>query len=520
MATKTNAKIETVIVLDFGSQYSQLIARRIRECQVYSKIMPFNTPAAKIREEAPAGIILSGGPASVYQPNAPKCDPEIFSLGIPLLGICYGMQLSTQFLGGKVARGKAREYGKAELVSTGTKCALLKGLPKKMQVWMSHGDKVVSIPEGFKTAGRTDNTEYAVTFCPEKKIYGIQFHPEVVHTPRGKELIKNFCHGICACKGNWTMASFIERMIKEIREKVGKKKVILGLSGGVDSSVAAALIHKAIGRQLTCIFVNNGLLRKNEDVRVQQLFAKHFKMKLVFIDATEQFLKKLANVDEPERKRKIIGHEFIKVFDKAATSLKDISFLAQGTTYPDVIESVSIDGNPSAVIKSHHNVGGLPEKMKLQLLEPLSRLFKDEVREVGRQLGLPDEVILRQPFPGPGLGVRILGEVTKEAIVKLQNADEIIVDEMKKAGLYYKTWQAFGVFLPVRSVGVMGDERTYDNAIALRAVHSSDGMTADWVRLPYELLERISNRIINEVHGVNRVVYDITSKPPGTIEWE
>ena len=513
------AKNETILVLDFGSQYSQLIARRIRECKVYSRIVPFSTPVEKIREEAPMGIILSGGPASVYQDNAPKCDPEIFNLGIPVLGICYGLQLTVMTLGGKVARGHAREYGKAEIEITG-ESPLLDGLPSPLQVWMSHGDKVTALPEGFVTTAKTTNTEFAAIRHTEKKIYGIQFHPEVVHTHRGTEIIRNFAMRICGCSGNWTMESFIERSVREIQEKTAGQKVILGLSGGVDSSVAAALIHKAIGDKLTCIFVNNGLLRKNEAERVQELFAGSFKMNLVYIDATDRFLDKLAGVTEPEKKRKIIGHEFVNVFDDAAMKLKDVKFLAQGTTYPDVIESVPIDGNPSAMIKSHHNVGGLPEKMNLKLLEPLSRLFKDEVREVGKKLGLPDEMVYRQPFPGPGLAVRMLGAVNRKDLNTLREADIIIVDEMKKAGLYYKIWQAFAVFVPVKTVGVMGDERTYDNVIALRAVESQDGMTADWVRLPYELMERISTRIINEVNGVNRVVYDITSKPPGTIEWE
>lgn len=513
------AKNETILVLDFGSQYSQLIARRIRECKVYSRIVPFSTPVEKIREEAPMGIILSGGPASVYQDNAPKCDPEIFNLGIPVLGICYGLQLTVMTLGGKVARGHAREYGKAEIEITG-ESPLLDGLPSPLQVWMSHGDKVTALPEGFVTTAKTTNTEFAAIRHTEKKIYGIQFHPEVVHTHRGTEIIRNFAMRICGCSGNWTMESFIERSVREIQEKTAGQKVILGLSGGVDSSVAAALIHKAIGDKLTCIFVNNGLLRKNEAERVQELFAGSFKMNLVYIDATDRFLDKLAGVTEPEKKRKIIGHEFVNVFDDDAMKLKDVKFLAQGTTYPDVIESVPIDGNPSAMIKSHHNVGGLPEKMNLKLLEPLSRLFKDEVREVGKKLGLPDEMVYRQPFPGPGLAVRMLGAVNRKDLDTLREADIIIVDEMKKAGLYYKIWQAFAVFVPVKTVGVMGDERTYDNVIALRAVESQDGMTADWVRLPYELMERISTRIINEVNGVNRVVYDITSKPPGTIEWE
>ena len=511
---------ETIIVLDFGSQYSQLIARRIRECRVYSKIMPYHTTAAAIRAENPKGIILSGGPSSVYSPNAPKCDPAIFELGIPVLGICYGLQLMIQTLGGEITRGKAREYGKAmlDIVEPGE---LFMGLSPRIQVWMSHGDKVSKMPEGgFKVLGSSGNTEFCAVHMPSRNLYGIQFHPEVVHTPEGKSIIGNFCRRICKCSGDWTMESFIEQQVREIRAKVGKSNVILGLSGGVDSSVAAALIHKAIGKQLNCIFVNNGLLRKNEAERVQQLFGRNFNMKLIYVDATDRFLEKLAGVEEPEQKRKIIGKEFVEVFDDASAKIENAEFLAQGTTYPDVIESVPIDGNPSAMIKSHHNVGGLPKEMKFKLLEPLSRLFKDEVREVGRQLGLPEDVVMRQPFPGPGLAVRHLGAVSRRTLDILRDADEIVVDEIKKAGLYYTIWQTFAVFLPLRTVGVMGDERTYDYVIAIRAVDSSDGMTADWVPLPADLLGRISSRIINEVNGVNRVVYDITSKPPGTIEWE
>jgi len=517
--TKT-AKNEMILVLDFGSQYSQLIARRIRECNVYSRIVPFRIAASEVAKEAPAGIILSGGPASVYQDNAPKCDPGIFELGIPILGICYGLQLTVQTLGGEVKRGKAREYGKAE-VETVADSKLFEGLSSsKFQVWMSHGDKVAALPAGFETFAKTSNTEFAAIRHSERQIYGIQFHPEVVHTPEGPKIISNFCHKICGCGGKWTMESFIERSVEEIRQKTNGGKVILGLSGGVDSSVAAALIHRAIGHNLTCIFVNNGLLRKGEAEKVQEVFAKTFNMNFKYVDATDSFLTKLAGVEDPEKKRKTIGHEFIEVFDKAASEINDVRFLAQGTLYPDVIESVPIDGNPSAMIKSHHNVGGLPEKMNLKLIEPLSKLFKDEVREVGRKLGLPDEVVMRQPFPGPGLAVRLLGPVNRKDLDTLREADAIIIDEMKKAGLYYKIWQAFAVFIPVKTVGVMGDERTYENVIALRAVESQDGMTADWVRLPYNLLETISSRIINEVRGINRVVYDLTSKPPGTIEWE
>ena len=511
---------ETIVVLDFGSQYSQLIARRIRECRVYSKIMPYYTSAEAIRAENPKGIILSGGPASVYSEHAPKCDPAIFELGIPVLGICYGLQLMIHTLGGEITRGHAREYGKAmlKIVKSGN---LFLGLDGEIQVWMSHGDKVAKMPAGgFEILGSSGNTEFCAVHMPERNLYGIQFHPEVVHTPQGKTIIGNFCKNICKCVGDWTMESLIEQQVREIRAKVGSANVILGLSGGVDSSVAAALIHKAIGKQLNCIFVNNGLLRKNEAERVRNLFGRAFDMKLIYVDATERFLARLAGVEEPEKKRKIIGNEFVQVFDDASAQIEQAEFLAQGTTYPDVIESVPIDGNPAAMIKSHHNVGGLPKEMKFQLLEPLSRLFKDEVREVGRQLGLPEDVVMRQPFPGPGLAVRHLGAVSQKTLDILRDADEIVVEEIKKAGLYYSIWQTFAVFLPIRTVGVMGDERTYDYVIALRAVESTDGMTADWVQLPYDLLGRISSRIINEVNGVNRVVYDITSKPPGTIEWE
>lgn len=512
--------MEKIIVLDFGSQYSQLIARRIRECNVYSQVMPYCTSAKKIAEEKPNGIILSGGPASVYAENAPQVDPEVFELSIPVLGICYGMQMLIHTLGGKVAPGPAREFGHADMTILDENEALFAGVPKTSQVWMSHGDKVVSYPAGTKVIAGTANTENAAVVIEGKNIYGIQFHPEVVHSPYGATIIKNFCRNICQCSGSWTMESFIESSIRQIRETVGKDQVILGLSGGVDSSVAAALIHRAIGNQLHCIFVDNGLLRKDEAKGVQKLFGDNFNMNLVTIDASERFLEELDGISEPERKRKIIGREFVAVFADAARKIENAEFLAQGTTYPDVIESVPINGNPSAVIKSHHNVGGLPPDLKFKLLEPLSRLFKDEVREVGRQLGLPESVVMRQPFPGPGLGVRHLGPVKKETLDILREADAVMVDEIKKAGLYYKMWQSFAIFLPVRTVGVMGDLRTYEYVIALRAVESMDGMTADWVNLPHDLLQRISSRIINEVRGVNRVVYDVTSKPPSTIEWE
>jgi len=509
---------ETIAVLDFGSQYTQLIARRIRQCSIYSQIVPYNITADKLKRGGFSGIILSGGPASVYNEKAPECDMDIYDLGIPVLGICYGMQLTVKNKGGNVARSSAREYGKAVLCID-EDSRLFEGIEKNTRVWMSHSDKVLSIPEGYSVLASTENTEFAAIADIENNVYCIQFHPEVVHTPQGTEIIRNFCMGICGCEGNWTMSSFIDSSLREIKEKVGESHVVLGLSGGVDSSVAAALIHKAIGSQLTCIFVDT-LLRKNEGERVKEIFGENFNIDLRYAAAEERFLEKLDGVVQPEKKRKIIGHEFIEVFQEIADEIENVEFLAQGTTYPDVIESIPIGGNPSALIKSHHNVGGLPEKMNLSLLEPLSTLFKDEVREVGLQLGLPKEIVYRQPFPGPGLAVRILGPITKPSLEILRNADAIVVEEMKSSGFYYKTWQTFAVLLPIKTVGVMGDERTYENVIALRAVDSMDGMTADWVRLPYELLEKLSNRIINEVDGVNRVVYDLTSKPPGTIEWE
>jgi GMP synthase (glutamine-hydrolysing) len=521
---------EQILILDFGSQYTQVIARRVRECNVYSQILSYKTSAKKIAELKPRGIILSGGPSSVYAKNAPLPDKQIFSLGIPILGICFGVQLLAQFLGGKVEKGLKREYGKGTLNVTDSKSALFRNLPAQLQVWNSHGDKLTKLPRDFQVIATTENSSYAAIENRVKKFFGLQFHPEVAHTPRGREMISNFVHGVCACGKNWNMKNYLEQAVSEIRAQVGTEKVILGLSGGVDSSVAAALLHKAIGEQLTCIFVNNGLLRAREAEVVQEIFGKHFQIKLKYVDAAKQFLKKLRGVTDPERKRKIIGAEFIKVFENAVVELKknrqsktenrQFKFLAQGTLYPDVIESVPIAGNPAALIKSHHNVGGLPKKMKFQLVEPLKNLFKDEVRQLGLELGLPREIVFRQPFPGPGLAVRVLGEVTPARCDILRNADAIVVAEMKSSGWYYKIWQSFAVLLPVRSVGVMGDERTYDYTIAIRAVESQDGMTADWVKLPYELLEKLASRIINEVKGVNRCVFDITSKPPGTIEWE
>ena len=511
---------EQIVILDFGSQYTQVIARRIREGQVYSSILPFDTPFSKIKALNPKGIILSGGPSSVFAKDAPLPDKKIFTLGVPVLGICYGVQLLAHFLGGKVERSEEREYGKGTLKIGDNKCALLKGLPKSIRVWNSHGDKMTKLPKKFKAVGSTENSNYAVIEHRAKRMFGIQFHPEVAHTPKGMTIISNFVHKICGCGKNWTMRSYIDQSVEDIRAQIGDEHVILGLSGGVDSSVAAALIHKAVGDRLTCIFVNNGLLRANEAESVQQLYGRNFKIKLQYENATAEFLRRLKGVTNPERKRKIIGNHFIRVFQQATKRAGKARFLAQGTLYPDVIESVPIAGNPAALIKSHHNVGGLPKNMKFELVEPLRCLFKDEVRVLGRELGLPKEVVDRQPFPGPGLAVRVMGEVTSKRLRVLRESDAIVIEEMRKSGWYYKVWQSFAVLLPVKSVGVMGDERTYEDSIAVRVVESRDGMTADWVKLPYELLETISNRIINEVNGVNRCVFDITSKPPGTIEWE
>ena len=511
---------EQIVILDFGSQYTQVIARRIRECNVYSTILPFNTPAKEIAALAPKGIILSGGPSSVYAKGAPLPDKGIFKLGVPVLGICFGVQLFAHFLGGKVEKGPKREYGKGTLTVLDPNCALFEGLPGSLQVWNSHGDKLTRLPKDFVVVATTENSDYAAIEHSAKKFFGIQFHPEVVHTPRGKEIIGNFVHGICGCGKDWTMRNYIEQAVEEIRAQVGKEHVILGLSGGVDSSVAAALLHKAIGDQLTFIFVNNGLLRAREAEVVQEVFGRNFKVKLQYEDATKLFLRKLKGVTDPEKKRKVIGKTFIDVFQSATKRAGKAKFLAQGTLYPDVIESVPIAGNPAAMIKSHHNVGGLPKGMKFKLVEPLRCLFKDEVRVLGLELGLPKEIVWRQPFPGPGLAVRCLGEITGDKLRIVREADAIVVEEIKSNGLYHKIWQSFAVLLPCRSVGVMGDERTYDFTIAVRAVESQDGMTADWVRLPYDILEKMATRIINEVKGVNRCVFDITSKPPGTIEWE
>ncbi len=511
---------QKIIVLDFGSQYTQIIARRIRECGVYSEILPYNTKVSAFKDENLAGVILSGGPASVLSPKSPRPDTAVFKLGVPVLGICYGLQLMGKMLGGAVEASKHREYGNGSLSFKKNASVLLKGLESPLTVWNSHGDKLTKLPEGFKSVGKTENSEFAIVEDAKRKFYGMQFHPEVVHSKGGTEIIKNFVFDICGCKGDWTMASYVESTVANIRKQVGDKKVILGLSGGVDSSVAAALIHKAIGKQLTCVFVDNGLLRKNERQQVEEIFRKNFKMKLITVNAASKFLQKLKGVNDPERKRKIIGKTFIEVFDKAVKSVGEVDFLAQGTIYPDVIESISIAGNPASMIKSHHNVGGLPKRMKLKLVEPLRELFKDEVRRLGEELGLAHDLLWRHPFPGPGLGVRVVGEVKKSYLDVLREADAVLYEEMKASGYYAKVWQSFAVFVPVKTVGVMGDERTYDNVIALRIVESIDAMTADWAHIPHELLGKISNRIINEVKGVNRVVLDISSKPPSTIEWE
>jgi GMP synthase (glutamine-hydrolysing) len=515
-----------VVILDFGSQYTQVIARRVRESKVYSEILAFNSSPASIQGTGARGIILSGGPSSVFSPNAPQINPAVFDLGLSVLGICYGVQLMAFHLDGNVAFSDHREYGAGRL-TTISESILFEGLPEYFQVWNSHGDKITKLPPGFVSIGTTENSPFAAVEHREKRLFGLQFHPEVAHTPLGKDILENFLYKACGCSPDWTMGSFIEQSVREIRHRVGKDRVLLGLSGGVDSSVAAALIHKAIGDQLTCIFVNNGLLRAREAESVQKLFRDNFKIKLKYVDASERFLTQLEKITDPEKKRKIIGNEFIRVFEQATKELLThdsgegaYRFLAQGTLYPDVIESVAIGGNPAALIKSHHNVGGLPEEMNFELLEPFRHLFKDEVRQVGLELELPKEIVFRQPFPGPGLAVRILGEVTEEYLRILRQADEIVVSEMKMADWYYKVWQSFAVLLPIRSVGVMGDQRTYENTVALRIVESQDGMTADWVRIPFEILARISNRIINEVQGVNRVCYDISSKPPSTIEWE
>jgi len=513
---------QSIVVLDFGAQYSQLIARRIREQHVFAVVLPCTASLDEIRGYSPMGIVLSGGPSSVYDADAPPADERLLHLGVPVLGICYGLQFMVHKLGGKVRAADKREYGHAQVELLSASSPLFKGLRGPLPVWMSHGDEAIELPPGFELIARTSNAVAAIQ-NPAAKYYAVQFHPEVQHTPQGTEILRNFVFEICGAKPNWTPQSFIEETIAGIRQTVGQGRAICGLSGGVDSSVAAELVHRAIGDQLTCIFVNNGVLRKNEFFNVQRNLRDKLGLNIDAVDAGARFLAKLAGVTDPEQKRKIIGNEFIAVFEEEARRIEQtqgtVDWLVQGTLYPDVIESRSVRG-PSQTIKSHHNVGGLPEKMRLKLIEPLKDLFKDEVRQIGRDLGMPEEILQRQPFPGPGLAVRILGEVTPERVALLQEADDIVVTEVKRAGLYTKIWQSFAVLLPVMSVGVMGDMRTYAYTCAIRAVHSEDGMTADWVPLPHEVLKTISSRIVNEVKGINRVVYDVTSKPPGTIEWE
>jgi len=511
---------QKILILDFGSQYTQLIARRVREAQVYCEIHPYNLRPDLVEAFDPQGIILSGGPASIYDKGAPAADFAILGFGVPILGICYGMQYMAHALGGEVEKARDREYGNAFIAIKDAR-SLFRGFSRGREeiVWMSHGDRIEKMPEGFKLLASSKNSPVSAMGDASRKLYGVQFHPEVAHTPKGTRILKNFLFRVCGCEPLWTMSSFVERTIQDLKQRIGEERVICGISGGVDSTITAVLLHKAVGSRLTGIFVDNGLLRRGEAEEVMELFRDLYHVNIHKVDASKLFLRKLKGVTDPEKKRKIIGREFIGVFEKKAKELGKAKYLAQGTLYPDVIESVSFKG-PSATIKSHHNVGGLPEVMKLELIEPLRELFKDEGRQVGMELGLPREMVMRQPFPGPGLAVRILGEITPERLEVLRNADAVLLDEIRRAELYEKVWQSFAVLLPVKTVGVMGDERTYENVVALRIVDSLDAMTADWTRVPYEILARISNRIINEVRGVNRVVYDISSKPPGTIEWE
>jgi len=511
---------QSILVLDFGSQYTQLIARRLRELSVYSEIVPFNTSIDTLRAKNPAGVILSGGPSSVYDDGAPKCDAGVFDLNIPVLGICYGMQLMTLSLGGQVRRSGHREFGHAMVTVAEQEPALFANVPAQLRVWASHGDDVAGVPPGFEIAATSATAPIVAMESRERSLYALLFHPEVVHTDHGLEILRNFAYEVCGCRGDWTIASFIEEATERIRDQVGPTgKVVCGLSGGVDSTVAAMLIHRAIGDRLTCIFVDNGLLRFDEANQINKRFSEKLRLPLDFVDASDLFLRRLAGVIDPEHKRKIIGAAFIEVFEQRANELGGFSHLGQGTLYPDVIESASV-GGPAVVIKSHHNVGGLPERMKFALVEPLRDLFKDEVRRVGVDLGLDREFVVRQPFPGPGLAVRLIGEITRERLDLLRLADKIVAEEVRRSGWYERLWQSFAVLLPVQSVGVMGDARTYEYTVAIRAVESLDGMTADWARLPHDLLATISSRIVNEVRGINRVVYDISSKPPSTIEWE